>query len=157
MIRYTVADFFISDKKFVENALKRKRGVIMQAEKDVKTLAKEAKQRLKSGFWEKYKTDVVNSSQKARSEGVAESVVINYYQQKSAPIVKKTVDKSHTFYEKVKVLLDEKGQVGNIISLLIDHSVFDGLTYEGKQKYILELSNKYLEALDRYNAEKRFL
>ena len=129
----------------------------MQAEKDVKTLAKEAKQRLKSGFWEKYKAEVVNSSQKARSEGVAESVVINYYQQKNAPIVKKAVDKSHTFYEKVKAVLDEKGQVGNIISLLIDHSVFDGLSYEGKQKYILELSNKYLEALDRYNAEKRFL
>ena len=129
----------------------------MQAEKDIKTLAKEAKQRLKTGFWEKYKTDVRNSSLKAKSEGVSESVVISYYQQKNTPIVKKTIAESQTFYEKVKSILDEKGQVGNIISLLIDHSVFDGLTYDGKQKYLLELSNRYLDALDRYNTEKRFL
>ncbi|MBP5177052.1 MAG: hypothetical protein ILP02_00535 [Clostridia bacterium] len=129
----------------------------MQAEKDVKTLAREAKQRLKSGFWEKYKDDVKNSSQKARSEGVAESVVISYYQQKNAPVVKKAVSESDGFYLKVKRILDEKGKVGNIIALLIDHSVFDGMNYDSRQKYILELSNKYLAALDRYNAEKKFL
>ena len=129
----------------------------MQTEKDIKTLAREAKQRLKSGFWEKYKTDVRNSSQKARSEGVSDSVVINYYQQKNSPIIKRASQDSGSFYEKVKTILDEKGQVGNIISLLIDHEVFDGMSYDGKQKYLLELSNKYLEALDRYNTEKKFL
>ena len=128
----------------------------MQAEKDLKTLAKEAKQRLKSGFWEKYQDDVMRSSQKARSEGVSESFVISYYQQKSEPIIRKTLSEKQSFYEKVKRILDEKGQVGNIISLLIDHDVFDSLTYDGKQKYLLELSNKYLEALERYNAEKMF-
>ena len=129
----------------------------MQTEKDLKTLAKEAKQRLKSGFWDRHKNDVKSSSEKAKSEGVAQSVVISYYQKKDAPIVKKTAEETIPFYEKVKKILDEKGKVANIISLLIDHSVFDSLDYNAKQKYLLELSNKYLEALDRYDAEKRIL
>lgn len=128
---------------------------MQQAEKDLKTLAKEAKHRLKSGFWEKYGDEIKTSSQRAKRDGVAESVVINYYENKTA-VVKKTVSESEAFYLKVKAILDEKGQVGNIISLLIDHDYFDAQSYERKQKYLLELSNRYLDALERYNAEKRF-
>ena len=128
----------------------------MQTEKNLKTVAKEAKQRLKSGFWEKYKSDVRASSQKARSEGVSESVVISYYQKKSAAVVKKAVTDDESFYEKVRAILETKGQVGNILALLIDHEEFDELSYDQKQKYLLELSGRYLKALERYNAEKRF-
>ncbi|MBO4573272.1 MAG: hypothetical protein J5762_05895 [Clostridia bacterium] len=128
----------------------------MQTEKDLKSVAKEAKRRLKSGFWEKYGSEVHRSSEAAKSEGVPESRVIDYYQNKSEVPAKKLKSESEKFYEKVKKILDEKGQVGNIISLLIDHAEYDELPYERKQKYILELSGKYLEALERYRAESLF-
>ncbi len=128
----------------------------MQTEKDLKSLAKEAKQRLKSGFWQKYGSEVRVSTNTAKTEGVSESVVINYYQNKENVAIKKTRSDSESFYDKVRKILDEKGQVGNIISLLIDHDEYDALPYERKQKYILELSAKYLEALERYKTEKKF-
>lgn len=128
----------------------------MQAEKNIKQLAKEAKQRLKSGFWEKYRQDVQRSAEVAKNDGVSKSVVVDYYQTQTKPIVKKAVSESQAFYMKVKDILDKHGEVGNIISLLIDYSVYDSLSYEAKQRYVLELSNKYLECLERYRMEKKF-
>ena len=124
------------------------------AEKDLKTLAKEAKQRLKTGFWQKHKEEVIKSTDSARQEGIAESVVIDYYQ--SIDLPSKKTRSTVCFYDKVRQILDEKGQVSNILSLLVDHEEYDFLSYDNKQKYMLELSSKYLEALDRYNAEKKF-
>lgn len=128
----------------------------MQAEKDIKQLAKEAKQRLKSGFWDKYRQDVQRSADVAKTDGVSKSVVVNYYQTQSNPVVKRAVTKSEAFYIKVKDILDNQGEVSNILSLLIDYSVYDSLNYEGKQRYMLDLSNKYLSCLERYKMEKKF-
>ena len=127
----------------------------MQTEKNLKVLAKEAKQRLKSGFWQKHKEEVIKSADCARQDGLSETVVLSYYQSVDLPTRKTKVEKQ-TFYEKVCAILNEKGQVGNILALLVDHDEFDDLSYERKQKYMLELSTRYLDALDRYNAEKRF-
>lgn len=129
----------------------------MQVEKDLKTLAKEAKKRLKSGFWSKYKSEVAKKKEVAKEKGMSESKVIDYYQIKSGAITasKKLIDEDEKFFLKVKEILDTKGQVGNIISLLIEHDVFDQMPFDKRQKYLLDLSNRYLEALDRYNSEKR--
>ena len=129
----------------------------MQVEKDLKTLAKEAKKRLKSGFWSKYKSEVAKKKEVAKEKGMSESKVIDYNQIKSVAITasKKLIDEDEKFFLKVKEILDTKGQVGNIISLLIEHDVFDQMPFDKRQKYLLDLSNRYLEALDRYNSEKR--
>lgn len=126
----------------------------MKGEKSLKILAKEAKNRLKNGFWEKYKDNVVDSFEKAKAEGVDASRVIGYYEAKVSSV--KITDESEIFYSKVKKLLEEYGERGNIISMLIDYSVYDSLSYEKKQKYVLELSEKYRKALERYKREKSF-
>ena len=127
----------------------------MNSEKSLKTLAREAKKRLKTGFWEKYKESVVDSFEKAKAEGVDASKVIGFYEAKVSSA--KIKDESEVFYQKVKDLLDSYGERGNMISMLIDYSVYDSLSYEKKQKYILELSEKYRKALERYKREKSFL
>ncbi|MBP5372715.1 MAG: hypothetical protein J6Y44_00830 [Clostridia bacterium] len=126
----------------------------MKGEKSLKILAKEAKNRLKNGFWEKYKDNVVDSFEKAKAEGVDASRVIGYYEAKVSSV--KITDESEIFYSKVKKLLEEYGERGNIISMLIDYSVYDSLSYEKTQKYVLELSEKYRKALERYKREKSF-
>ena len=126
----------------------------MKGEKNFKTLAKEAKNRLKSGFWEKYRDSVVDSFEKAKSEGVDASRVIEFYEAKVSS--SKTGDESETFYRKVKGLLEKYGECDNMISMLIDHSIYDRLSYENKQKYVLELSEKYRKALERYKRERSF-
>ena len=124
----------------------------MKGERNIKTLAKEAKKRLKNGFWEKYGKDVKASFSRARSQGVDPVGVIDYYEAKAAP--KK--NDGDEFYRKVKKILDEYGERGNAISMLIDYSVYDSLDYGRKQKYVLDLSERYRAALERYKREKTF-
>ncbi len=126
----------------------------MQQEKDVKTLAKEAKKRLKSGFWEKYKEEVVEKSRLAKASGVKTQEVVEFYQSKEFQTVTKDKEDEESFYLKVKEILDKEGEMCLIFSKLIDHEIYDNLTYDAKQKYTLELAEKYQKALQRYKKEK---
>ena len=65
-------------------------------------------------------------------------------------------EKEDEFYLKVKKMLDSEGEVSDAIGRLTDKQYFDTLSYEEKQRYTLELSNKYLAALQKYRKEKLF-
>ena len=58
------------------------------------------------------------------------------------------------FYLKVKALLDEYGEVSDAIGRLTDKQYFATLNYEERQRYTMELSAKYLAALEKYRKEK---
>ena len=60
------------------------------------------------------------------------------------------------FYEKVRALLVSEGEVSDAIGRLTDHSVYDKLSYEEKQRYTLTLSERYLKALERFRRESEF-
>ena len=55
---------------------------------------------------------------------------------------------------KVKDLLDREGEVSDALGRLTDREYYDKLSYADKQRYSLELSAKYLKALERYRKEK---
>ena len=61
---------------------------------------------------------------------------------------------SEEFYKKVAKILDEEGEISGVISRLADREVYDTLSYEEQQRYNLNLSEKYLKALERYKKEK---
>ena len=63
-------------------------------------------------------------------------------------------EKPDEFYLKVKELLDTYGEVSDAIGRLTDRQYFDSLAYEERVRYTLELSEKYLKALERYRREK---
>ena len=58
------------------------------------------------------------------------------------------------FYLKVKELLDTCGEVSDAIGRLTDREKYEKLSYEEQQRYTMELSSKYLEALEKYRREK---
>lgn len=58
------------------------------------------------------------------------------------------------FYLKVKALLDEHGEASDMIGRLTDESYFSTLSYEERQRYTMQLSAKYLAALEKYRKEK---
>ena len=58
------------------------------------------------------------------------------------------------FYLKVKELLDTYGEVSDAIGRLTDREKYEKLSYEEQQRYTMELSSKYLEALEKYRREK---
>ena len=121
--------------------------------KTVKDYAKEAKKRLKSGFWQKHNEEIDRQIFIAKKEGVPISEVVLYYSKKAESAIKNSSAEDEAFYEKVKDVLNKYGEVGNIIGLLTDKEYYDNLSYEQKQRYTLELSEKYRKAKERYYEE----
>ena len=125
----------------------------MVEERTLKTAAKEAKLRLKSGFWQKYKEDIKLQVDKNRASGVCATDVINYY---SGKIEGLSQGKEDSFYLKVKKILDQEGEVSDILGRLTDESIYSSMGYEAKQRYMLSLSDRYQKALLRYKKEQTF-
>ena len=125
-------------------------------EKSLKTYAKEAKMRFKNSFWQDYKSKVDSEISVALADGVAVSKVKEYYQNKASVTIKGVKSDDEEFYLKVKNLLNEFGEVSDAIGRLTDKEYFDGLSYEQRQRYTLELSQKYIKAKERYYKELQF-
>ena len=116
--------------------------------------ARQAKRRIKSGFWKDCEADFSEKKEKAREHGLNESKAGRYFaSQVSAKIEGKKEDE---FYLRVKALLLSEGEVSDAIGRLTDKELYATLTYEEKQRYTLALSEKYLRALERFRAECEF-
>lgn len=122
--------------------------------KSLKQYCREAKKRLKSGFWERYRENLEKELEEAKTIGVPESKVREYFTYTVTNGIEEKKDSEQEFYIKVKTLLDSEGEVSNVIGRLTDKEYFDTLSYEEKQRYNLTLSERYLKALERYKKEK---
>ena len=122
--------------------------------KTLKQYCKEAKKRLKNGFWQNYHKNLDEELARAEEKGIATSKVKEYYVCKITEDIKNTKDEFDEFYKKVKKLLDEEGEVSNAIGRLTDKANFESLSYDERQRYTLSLSEKYLQAVERYRKEK---
>ncbi len=123
-------------------------------DRSLKSIAKEAKQRMKKGFWEERKQLLESERTLAKAQGINESKMELYFRDKvGAEIKGETPD---DFYLKVKKLLLEEGEVSDAIGRLTDKPYYESLTYAEKQRYTLELSEKYLRALERFKREYEF-
>ena len=123
-------------------------------ERTLKMLAKEAKQRMKKGFWKQCEEELQSERINAREQGINESKMERYFQEKVGEKIKG--DTPDDFYLKVKVLLLTEGEVSDAIGRLTDKEYYRTLTYSEQQRYNLELSEKYLRALERFKREYEF-
>lgn len=124
--------------------------------KSLKQYAKEAKKRLKEGFWQKCSKNLQEEITRAEKAGIPASKVRDYYAKKVSDKIKKENDDGEEFYLKVKGLLDSEGEVPDALGRLTDKEYFDTLSYDEKQRYTLSLSENYLKAVERYKREKAF-
>ena len=139
-----IADFLFA--KFVEEEA--------DMEKTLKMLAKEAKMRMKKGFWKKCEEELDVSRSLARDMGMSESKMERYFQEK----VEKSIrgDAPDEFYLKVRDMLLSEGEVSDAIGRLTDMDYYNSLSYSERQRYTLELSERYLRALERFKREYEF-
>ncbi len=121
--------------------------------KSLKQYCKEAKKRLKSGFWQTYQHDLNQNIERAEKAGISTSKVKQYYAERVSENIKNYVEEKEEFYQRVKKILETEGEVSNAIGRLTDKEYFDTLSYEEKQRYTLSLSEKYLQAVERYRKE----
>ena len=122
--------------------------------KSIKQYAREAKKRLKQGFWQNYNNTLNNEIERAQLSGISTSQVKEYYASRITEDIRNTKNEFEDFYLKVKKLVDEEGELPNAIGRLTDKEYFDSLSYEDKQRYTLNLSEQYLKAIERYRKEK---
>ena len=119
---------------------------------DLKRMAKAAKNRLKSNYWADCKENIEKNTSAAKSMGISEIKVKSSLKTRVKNEIKG--EKCDGFYLRVKELLDAEGEVSDALGRLTDREYYSTLSYEEKQRYNLELSAKYLEALQRYIKEK---
>lgn len=122
----------------------------------IKSLAKLAKQRLKSGFWEDCKERVNESVTKAKEEGEQPAEVIRYYKTEVTRVIIGKNEEDEKFYQKVKAILEEFGEVSDIIGRLCDEDYMKTLTFQQREKYISEIATRYRECRERYYQERKF-
>lgn len=119
---------------------------------DIVNLARAAKSRLKNNYWADCKRSIDENTTEAKLKGISERKVKSTLSERVKNEIKG--EKRDEFYLKVKRLLDEEGEVSDAIGRLTDEDFYATLNYEEKQRYLLDLSNKYLSALTRYRKEK---
>lgn len=96
----------------------------------LKMLAADAKERLKNGFYNKTDIDYKFNSG-------------DYFMMvKRSFSSKQNADKEEQFYKKVKEILSE-GAVTNPILRLVDSGALESLGYSARQRYLLEISEKF--------------
>ncbi len=123
-------------------------------ERTLKSLAKEAKSRMKKGFWEQCEKDLDVSRGFAREQGISESKMERYFAEKVTTRVRG--ESPDEFYLRVKEMLLKDGEVSDAIGRLTDREYYMSLSYAERQRYTLELSEKYLRALERFKREYEF-
>lgn len=119
---------------------------------DIKTIAKQAKKRLGTDFWRRCKEDVDTTAREAEKNGKNAGKVKTHLYNKVKSVIRG--EEEDEFYLKVKKLLDECGETSDAIGRLTDREYFETLSYEERQRYTMELSAKYLAALEKYRKEK---
>ena len=123
-------------------------------ERTLKSLAKEAKARMKKGFWKDCEAELSERRTLAKEQGISESKMERYFQEQVTGRIKG--GSQDEFYLKVRELLLTEGEVSDAIGRLTDRAYYETLSYAEKQRYTLELSEKYLRALERFKRELEF-
>lgn len=136
-------------------------GGIIMAKKEISELKRRAmlaKQRMKMGYWEKMHQDKQKLMEKGGDTFEAQKLVSDMQREKYQRDVSITVSsaqsKEEELYKRVKTMLDGNEFVVNPIARLMDKTTYEGLSGEEKQRYVLELSKKFVELKERYNREK---
>lgn len=125
----------------------------MENQTGIKNMAKRAKGRLSNGFWLEYLENVDGSAEDCRGNA-DKSEILNYYRDKAAHELSDSEDER--FYRKVKYILDTYGDVCDMIGRLCDDEKMAQLDFIARERYVFEISNKYLECRERYEKEKKY-
>ena len=126
------------------------------AGKSLRTLARQAKCRMKENFWESYKREQAEKLKIAEANGANTQEAERFFAHEVERKIRGE-DEVDEFYERGKELLLKEGEVSDAIGRLTDRTLYDSLSYTEKQRYTLALSERYLRALERFKRECIFL
>lgn len=124
---------------------------------ELKKRALLAKQRLKMGYWQKLERERpellakfngdLKQTQQLQRESIARDTMLLFDSDKAK--------REEEMYKKVCQILDNDEEITNPIGLLIDKELYAGLDDMGRQKYVLEIAEKFRNLSARYEMERR--
>lgn len=121
---------------------------------ELKKRALLAKERLKMGYWQR----LLEEKRNASGDTLYESICllqekVRRDEQKLLCADKATEEER--FYDKVCAILEQDENTLDPIGQLIDRDEYERLGADNRQRYILQLSQKFREMRERYYREKR--
>ena len=123
----------------------------------LKEYAKQAKERMKSGFWQQVKQTIENKKQVAATMGMDCVKVVEEERRKT---VRRIYDEQgfveeQLFYNKVVEILESPDTVTNPLARLADEKLMEQMTASEKQTYLLKLSARFQKVVEQYNCNKK--
>jgi len=124
----------------------------------LKDYAKEAKARMKSGFWEEVKEQRQRDVKRAAEQGKSTDVVFKEYREILTRKIFETESKEdEILYARICELLSQNKVIINPIGLLADKEKMKQMSESAKQQYIFELSAKFKQMKERYYQERELM
>lgn len=118
-----------------------------------KNYAKQAKQRLKNNFWGEVILERQEFKQLEEDGANIQALKIKQKQELKEKIYNVNFESDEEFYLRVKEILTKEDVVTNPIAMLTDYDLLKGMSDQQKQAYLLKLSNRYQQAVERFNNE----
>ena len=128
----------------------------MFIDNELRIKAKNAKQRLKNGFWNKISEKRENEINEAKISGRSIQKIKDFYNSYIYETVRekdKTYLEEELFLQKVREIIENEEYINNPLKLLMNDEYMSTLDYSGKQRYILEISEKYRRAREKIQTE----
>lgn len=126
---------------------------------ELKKRALLAKQRMKMGYWQRMHEErrelMQQSNDSSRLQLLSSLQRSDYVRTTSMALNRDKADKEEQLYRKVCSILASDENVTNPIGQLVERDLYDTMDEQNKQRYILELSQKFRELKDRYYRESR--
>lgn len=118
----------------------------------IKKYAKQAKERMKNGFWQKAKVQLEKEKQVAATLGLD---CVKVAEEQRRKVVRQIYDErgfreEEDFYRRVVEILESPSVVTNPLYVLADKSTLSEMDEEEKQAYFLRLSARYRQACEKY-------
>lgn len=120
-----------------------------------KEQAKSAKERLCNGFWDEVHSQCNAELEVAATTGESPIVALSCQKEKVRNLIyNEKYSEEQIFYNKVVSIMESKELVVNPLALLADEKYLAALDARQKQAYMLNLSNKYRQAVEKYRKQK---
>lgn len=119
----------------------------------LKEYAKLAKERMKNGFWTQAKQEMEHTREVAATMGLDVGKVSHEQRERITRMINSPDQyiEEEQFYAKVQEILSQQDTVTNPLMLLADEQLVSTMSPCDKQAYFLKLSQRYQQAVDRYN------
>lgn len=126
---------------------------------ELKKRALLAKQRLKMGYWQRMEAERQKALSELGENGGSVKLVRELQQEKvkrdeTRALSADRAEQEEIFYGRVCEILERDEVTANPIGQLIDREEYDGMDEGNRQRYILQLSQKFREMRERYYRER---